>query len=100
MIARMSLGALAVMLIATAADAAPVRPGMALPAQAASAQTAPAASGAAQPEAAQEGQSVPGPARPRVRRKNSFFGIPLAFLAVGGGAGVGAAVLASTSSPQ
>lgn len=102
MIAKLSLGALAVTLVATAAVAAPLRPNMVLPALSVPGQTAPAAATVEpQQPAAQEGQGTSGPARPRVRRANSFFGVPLALIAAGAGAGVGAiAASSSTASPQ
>lgn len=101
MIAKLSLGALAVTLVATAAVAAPLRPNMVLPALSVPGQTAPAATVEPQQPAAQEGQGTSGPARPRVRRANSFFGVPLALIAAGAGAGVGAiAASSSTASPQ
>jgi len=99
MVIKMASGALALMFAATAAVAGPLRPAMVLPGQSVPAQTA-AGSGAGQLQVAQGAQDAPEPARPRVRRRNSFFGVPLVLLAAGTGVGVGVAASGSTASPQ
>lgn len=97
MIAKFSSGTLMATLLATAAVAAPLRPSMVLPGQSVPGQASTGPNAAGQQQAAQQGQGVPEPARPRVRRGSSFFGLPLALLAAGAGAG---AVAAVTASPQ
>ena len=87
---------LAAMTVPMSANAAPVLASQAIPAYIAPGQAAPVQ---AQPAQSASAADLPSPARPTVRKRSSFFGLPLLGLLSVAGAGAAVAATAGTGQP-